>query len=244
MVWHKLASPRAFYQFSGRCLAWIWLLFACSFAFGVIDGLLFAPSDYQQGHGYRIMFVHVPSAMMSMAVYFMVASYSFIFLIWRVKLADVLAQVSVPIGAMFTALALITGSLWGKPMWGTWWIWDARLTSELILLFLFFGLYALRSAIPSREKAAKACSIFALVGIVDLPIIHYSVYWWNTLHQQSTLLRVGAPTIAPSMLWPLLAMIVAFTSYFVAILLMRSRNELLERESETEWVKTILLEQR
>ena len=244
MVWQKLASPREFYRWSGRWLPWIWALFACSFAFGLIDGLLFAPSDYQQGHGYRIIFVHVPSAALSMGVYFFMASAALIFLVWRIKLADVVAQACVPIGALFTTMALITGSLWGKPMWGTWWIWDARLTSELILLFLFFGLYALRSAIPAPEKAARACSIFALVGVVDLPIIHYSVYWWNTLHQQSTVLNVGAPKMASSMLWPLLAMMIAFACYFTATLLLRARGEILQRERNTDWVRTLMLEQR
>lgn len=233
----KLASPREFYRFSGQCIPWVWGLFAVAFGVGLVDGLWLAPGDYQQGQAYRIMFVHVPSAMLSLGVYVLIASCALVNLVWRIKLADVIASVSAPLGALFTGLALFTGALWGKPMWGTWWIWDARLTSELILLFLYFGLIALRQGIPDQDRAAKACSILALVGVIDLPIIHYSVYWWNTLHQQSTLLRLGAPTIAPSMLMPLLAMIVAFGAYFAAVMLMRARNEILQRERRAQWVR-------
>ncbi len=237
----KLASPREFYRVSGYCLPWVWSLFAVAFAVGLLDGLVFAPSDYQQGHAYRIMFVHVPSAMLSLGIYLLIASCALVNLVWRIKLADVIATVSAPLGALFAGLALLTGALWGKPMWGTWWIWDARLTSELILLFLYFGLIALRTGIPDQDRAAKACSILALVGVIDLPIIHYSVYWWNTLHQQSTLLRMGAPTIDLPMLVPLLAMIVAFGAYFAALMLMRARNELLHRERRSQWVHQLMV---
>lgn len=236
----KLVAPREFYRFSGQCLPWLWGVFAVALGFGLVDGLCLAPSDYQQGDGYRIMFVHVPSAMLSLGVYGLMASCSLVFLVWRIKLADVIASVSAPLGALFAGLALVTGALWGKPMWGTWWIWDARLTSELILLFLYFGVIGLRAAIPDKERASKATSILVLVGVIDLPIIHYSVYWWNTLHQQSTLLKLGAPTIAPSMLYPLLAMIVAFAAYFAAVMLMRARNELLLRERRSQWVGQIV----
>ncbi|MBX9587003.1 MAG: heme ABC transporter permease [Gammaproteobacteria bacterium] len=236
----QLASPREFYRISGYCLPWLWIIFAAAFIFGVFDGLWLAPGDYQQGHGYRIMFVHVPAAMLSLGVYCLMAGNALVYLVWKIKLADVIAAVSAPLGALFTALALLTGALWGKPMWGTWWIWDARLTSELILLFLYFGVIGLRSAIPDQDRASKATSILLLVGVIDLPIIHYSVYWWNTLHQQSTLLKLGSPSIAPSMLYPLLAMIIAFSSYFAAVLLMSVRNELLRRERHTHWVGQVL----
>lgn len=184
--------------------------------------------------------MHVPAAMLSLGVYCLMAANALVYLVWKIKLADVIAAVSAPLGALFTALALLTGALWGKPMWGTWWIWDARLTSELILLFLYFGVIGLRSAIPDQDRASKATSILLLVGVIDLPIIHYSVYWWNTLHQQSTLLKLGSPSIAPSMLYPLLAMIIAFSSYFAAVLLMSVRNELLRRERHTHWVGQVL----
>ena len=236
----KLASPREFYRFSGRCLPWLWGVFALAFGFGLVDGLWLAPSDYQQGQGYRIMFVHVPAAMLSMGIYGLMAACSLVYLVWRIKLADVVAAVSAPLGALFAGLALVTGALWGKPMWGTWWIWDARLTSELILLFLYCGAMGLRSAIPELERSSKATSILILIGVIDLPIIHYSVYWWNTLHQQSTLLKMGAPSIAPSMLYPLLAMIIAFGCYFAAVMLMRARNEVLRREGRAQWVGHLL----
>lgn len=240
----QLASPREFYRMSGFCLPWLWGLFAVAFVFGIVDGLWFAPGDYQQGHGYRIMFVHVPAAMLSLGIYLLMASCALIFLVWKIKIADVIASASAPLGAMFTGLALLTGSLWGKPMWGTWWIWDARLTSELILLFIYFGVIGLRSAIPDQERASKATSILLLVGVIDLPIIHYSVYWWNTLHQQSTLLKLGSPSISPSMLYPLLAMIMAFGLYFAAVLLMSVRNELLKRERHSQWVGQYLKSNR
>lgn len=240
----QLASPREFYRMSGFCLPWLWGLFAVAFVFGIVDGLWFSPSDYQQGHGYRIMFVHVPAAMLSLGIYLLMASCALIFLVWKIKIADVIASASAPLGAMFTGLALLTGSLWGKPMWGTWWIWDARLTSELILLFIYFGVIGLRSAIPDQERASKATSILLLVGVIDLPIIHYSVYWWNTLHQQSTLLKLGSPSISPTMLYPLLAMIMAFGLYFAAVLLMSVRNELLKRERHSQWVGQYLKSNR
>jgi heme exporter protein C len=236
----KLVIPREFYRWSGHLIPWLWGLFILALGFGLVDGLYYAPADYQQGQGYRIMFVHVPAAILSMGIYALMATCSLVYLVWRIKLADVIAAVSAPLGALFAGLALLTGSLWGKPMWGTWWIWDARLTSELILLFLYAGAMALRSGIPNLERSSRATSILVLIGVVDLPIIHYSVYWWNTLHQQSTLLKLGAPSIAPSMLYPLLAMIIAFGSYFAAVVLMRARNEVLRRESQSRWVEEIL----
>jgi len=168
-----------------------------------------------------------------------VAINSLSYLVWRIKLADVLAKVAAPVGASFTLVALVTGSLWGKPMWGAWWVWDARLTSELILLLLYLGLIMLRQIIPTRDRAAKACAMVSIVGVIDLPIIHYSVYWWNSLHQESTLLGLHKPQIANVMLIPLLAMLVAMGCYFAAVVLQRARVELLEREKQSQWVAQI-----
>jgi heme exporter protein C len=208
---------------------------------GLVWGLVIAPPDYQQGQSYRIIFIHVPSAWMSMFVYAILASAGAVALIWRVKLAEVVGTASAPLGAAFTFLALVTGSLWGKPMWGTWWVWDARLTSELLLLFLYLGYIALESAIEDKRKASRAAAVLALVGVVDLPIIHYSVYWWNTLHQPATVSKLAAPSMHPSMLMPLLIMAIAFTLFYVCLLLIRSRTELLERERGNPWVQEVLI---
>jgi heme exporter protein CcmC len=237
---HRLASPKYFYCLSGRVVPWLaWGSLALMLA-GAYGGLVLAPPDYQQGESYRIMFVHVPSAWMSLFVYMVMAGASAIGLIWKMKLADIVARASAPLGASFTFLALATGSLWGKPMWGTWWVWDARLTSELILLFLYLGYIALQSAIEDRRVAARAGAIVALVGVVNIPIIHYSVEWWNTLHQGATLTKFDKPSIHPSMLTPLLVMVVAFMLYYGAAVLMRARCELLEQERRASWVRELV----
>lgn len=236
----KISAPKYFYEFSGRCLPWFGFLTIILFAYGLVGGLLLAPPDYQQGDAFRIIYIHVPSAAMSLAVYSLITVAVIINFVWKIKLADIIAKVSAPLGAVFTALALVTGSIWGKPMWGTWWIWDARLTSELILLFIYFGIIALRQAINDPELSAKASGILTLVGFVDLPIIHYSVYWWNTLHQQPTLLKFAKPSIAPSMLYPLLAMLLAFFFYFLTVMFMRARVEILGREKRSSWVKELM----
>jgi heme exporter protein C len=235
----KLASPKSFYQKTGRWLPWLALISSLLFAYGLIDGLLFVPPDYQQGNAFRIIYIHVPSAVISLTAYVVMAVSSAIFLIWKIKLADVIAKVSAPLGASFTFLALVTGSLWGKPMWGTWWIWDARLTSELILLFLYAGVIALRSAITEPTQAAKASSLLTIVGFVDIPIIHYSVYWWNTLHQQATVLKLTKPSIAPGMLYPLIAMLLAFMLYYLLALLISARYEVVARERFARWVQQL-----
>jgi heme exporter protein C len=207
---------------------------------GVYLGLFVAPADYQQGESYRIMFIHVPAAWMSMFIYVLMAGAGAVALVWNIKLAEIFAGSCAPIGASFTFLALVTGSLWGKPMWGTWWAWDARLTSELILFFLYIGYMALQASIDDPRRAARASAILALVGVVNIPVIHFSVQWWNTLHQPASVSKMGAPTIAPSMLIPLLLMAFAFTFYFVAVVLIRMRNEILERERHTSWVAQTL----
>ena len=193
---------------------------------GLYLALFEVPADYQQGDTVRIMFVHVPSAWMALFCYSFLAVASAVALIWKHPLADLAAKASAPIGAGFTFLALVTGSLWGKPMWGTWWVWDARLTSVLILFFLYLGYMALWQAIEDGQKAAKAAAVLAIVGAVNVPIIKFSVDWWNTLHQPASVMRMDGPAIHPSMLWPLLIMALAFQVYFVALLLVRMRMEL------------------
>ena len=236
---YQLASPQYFYQFASKAIPWLSIIATTLFIIGLIGGLILAPADYQQGDGFRIIYIHVPSAFLSMAVYVVMAISAAIGLIWRIKLADIVVSASAPLGAWFTVLALFTGSMWGKPMWGTWWVWDARLTSELILLFLYIGFIALQSAMPDRTKAARAGAIVVLVGVVNIPIIHYSVVWWNTLHQGASLSLLSKPTIAPSMLYPLIAMIFAFGFYFVTVLLIRMRTEILIREKKSSWVINI-----
>lgn len=237
---YRFASPKHFYEWTIKAMPWLVVFFFVVFIYGLVAGLYFAPADYQQGDAFRIIYVHVPSASLSLGIYLFMAITAAIGLVWRIKIAEVLFSASAPIGASFTCLALVTGALWGQPTWGTWWLWDARLTSELILLFLYFGIIALQKAIIEKDKAIRASSILVLVGTVDLPIIHYSVYWWNTLHQKATLLKLQKPTIAPDMLYPLLAMILAFFLFYIIVLLLRSRNELLFREQRSQWVKTIL----
>ena len=233
---HRFASPKYFYDLSGRMLPWFgWSTLALLLA-GLYLGLVWAPTDYQQGDSYRIMFIHVPAAWLSMLTYMVMAGGAFVFLVWRIKLADMLAKCCAPLGAAFTALTLVTGSLWGKPMWGTWWAWDARLTSELVLLFLYLGVIALRGAIEEPQRAGRATALLALVGVVNIPIIHFSVDWWNTLHQPASLTRMDGPAIHPAMLTPLLLMIAGFTVYFAAVLLQRMRCEILERERDARWL--------
>ncbi|BBA35931.1 heme exporter protein CcmC [Methylocaldum marinum] len=204
---------------------------------GLYLGLFVAPPDYQQGESYRIMFVHVPSAWMSLFIYVFMAVLSAIYLIWNIKLADVMASSSAALGASFTFLALATGSLWGKPMWGAWWVWDARLTSELILLFLYLGYIALVSAIEDKRTAARAGGVLILVGVVNIPIIHYSVEWWSTLHQGPTVTKFDKPSIHFSMLLPLLLMAAAFQLYYFTVLLIRARAEVVDRERRSAWVQ-------
>lgn len=233
---HQLVSPKTFYPISRLLIPWLAATTGLLLVVGVYLALFVAPPDYQQGESVRIMFVHVPAAWMSMFVYMAMAVTGAIGLIWNIKLAEVFAGEAAPIGASFTLLALVTGSLWGKPMWGTWWEWDARITSELILLFLYLGVMALRASIDESKRAARAAAILTLVGVVNIPIIHYSVEWWNTLHQPASVSKIGAPSIHPSMLAPLLIMAVAFTLFFFTVALMRMRYEILEREKHTSWV--------
>lgn len=237
---HRFASPRYFYDISLWLSRWAAIACAIFFICGLYGGLVLAPADYQQGDSFRIMYIHVPSAWMSLFIYMVMATSGGIGLIWHIKLADIVARSSAPIGASFTFMALVTGAIWGKPMWGTWWVWDARLTSELILLFLYLGYIALQSAFEDRRVAARAGAILALVGIVNIPIIHYSVEWWSTLHQGPTISKFDSPSIHISMLVPLIIMTLAFKTYYLTTLLIRARSEILEYECNTSWVKQLL----
>jgi heme exporter protein C len=226
---HRFANPARFARFAAVATPWSAALTALLFAAGLMLALFASPPDYQQGETVRIMYIHVPSAWMAMFAYVVVAAGSASALVWRHPLGDVIARAASPVGAAFTLLALVTGSLWGKPMWGAWWVWDARLTSVLILFFLYLGYIALHDAFEDPARGARAASILALVGVVNLPIIKFSVDWWNTLHQPSSILRMGGPALDRSMLWPLLTMALVFKLYFVTVLILRMRAQLTER---------------
>ena len=237
---HKYASARYFYPLATRLQPWMGLLALGLIVYGLYLGLFVAPPDYQQKDTVRIMFIHVPSAWMSMFVYAMMAVSAAISLIWKIKLTDTFIRESAIIGASFTLLALLTGSLWGKPMWGAWWVWDARLTSELILLFLYLGFIALQASIDDPRRAARAGALLLLVGVVNLPVIHFSVEWWNTLHQPASVGRLDGPSIHPDILVPLLVMAVAFKILFFYVTLVRMRASILEQESDSGWLKEML----
>jgi len=224
-----LANPTRFLAYSGRILPWVTGVAVIGLIVGLYLSFFVAPPDYQQGEMVRVMFIHVPFAWLSMACFGVMAVASLGTLVWRHPLADVAAKAAAPVGAAFTFLALVTGSLWGKPTWGTYWVWDARLTSVLILFLIYLGLIALRQAIEDPGKAARAAAILTLVGSINVPIIKFSVDWWNTLHQGESIFRAGGPTIYPTMLWALLVMTVSMTLLFVAILLVAMRNEILRR---------------
>ncbi|MGI9265626.1 MAG: heme ABC transporter permease [Gammaproteobacteria bacterium] len=241
---HKMASPPHFYALAAKIIPWFAGIGVILIAYGTYAGLFFAPPDYQQGDAFRIIYVHVPAAYLSMLAYMVMAIAAGIGLIWRMKLAHAVAAGAAPLGAWFTFLALVTGSIWGRPMWGTWWEWgDPRLTSELIMLFLYIGYMALRSGIDDLAKADKASAILAMVGAINVPIIHFSVEWWSSLHQGPTIIRKGGPAIVGEMLWPLLAMIVGFSFVFGALLLGRVRAEVLHRERRAKWVRELVLAQ-
>ncbi|HTH96289.1 MAG TPA: heme ABC transporter permease [Stellaceae bacterium] len=229
---HYFANPARFMRASGKVLPWLTALTALCLGVGLVGGLVLAPPDYQQGDTVRIMFIHVPSAWVGMMGYTMLAAASASALIWRHPLAEVAAEAAAPLGAGFTLVCLVTGSLWGAPMWGTWWVWDARLTSVLILFFLYLGYMALAGAFDDAARGRRAASILALVGFVNVPIIHYSVVWWNTLHQPASVMRLGGPSIDPSILWPLLVMALGFTLLFLTLWVVRMRTALIRRKIE------------
>ena len=225
---YRFIAIKHFYNLAGYLLPILAVFVLILGTYGSIGGFYLAPADYQQGDAFRIIYVHVPSAFLSLFIYLVMAMAAVIGLIFRIKLADLIVSGSVFLGSWFTFLALLTGSVWAKPMWGAWWVWDARLTSELILLFLYLGVIALRSAIPEPRVAAKATAVLLMLGLANIPIIHYSVYWWNTLHQGATIHLLSPSLIERSMLYPLLAMIAAFTGYYFIVLLLYIRCKVLE----------------
>jgi len=243
MTWtwfHRLASPPYIYTLAARLTPWFAWPAGLLIVAGLWGGLVLAPPDYQQGDGFRIIYVHAPSAWMSLMVYTTMAIAAAVGLIWRIKVAHAVAASCAPIGASFTFAALVTGALWGQPMWGTYWEWDPRLTSELILLFLYLGYMGLRAALEDTQRADRASGVLAVVGVVNVPIIHYSVTWWNSLHQAPSVMRLAKPTMAASMLVPLLMMLLGFTLFFVAILLVRLRGEVLSRERSASWIREVV----
>jgi len=237
---HRLGSPPYVYALAQRLTPWLAWPAALLILAGLWGGLVLAPPDYQQGDGFRIIYVHAPSAWMSLMVYTTMAAAAAVGLIWRIKVAHAVAAACAPIGASFTVAALVTGSLWGQPMWGTYWQWDPRLTSELVLLFLYLGYMGLRAGIEDTQRADRASAVLAVVGVVNVPVIHYSVAWWNSLHQAPSVMRLAKPTMATSMLVPLLLMLAGFTLLFGALLLVRLRAEILARERANPWLQEAL----
>ena len=240
---HKLGSPKWFYEISGRWLPWLAVAAVLLLVVGSVWGLAFAPPERYQGDSYRIIFIHVPAAFLAQSCYLMLAVAGLVSLVWKMKVADIALQQAAPVGAWMTVIALITGAIWGKPTWGSWWVWDARLTSMLILLFLYFGVIALGHAITNRESSAKACAVLAIVGVVNIPIIKYSVEWWTSLHQPASFTVTGKASMPSEMWLPLLIMVIAFYCFFGVVLLMRMRLEVLRREARSSWVRAEVLRQ-
>ncbi len=237
--WFKYASPQSFYPVAGKMIPWFWALTAVFGIAGLWLSFFVAPTDAQQGEGYRIIFVHVPASWMSMFIYCVMAAWAALGLTLSTRLSGMMASALAPTGALMAFISLWTGAFWGKPMWGAWWVWDARLTSELILFFLYLGFIALQAAIDDPRRADKAGAVLALVGVVNVPVIYFSVKWWNTLHQGASVSLTKAPSMAQTMLWGMLLMALSFWMYSVAVALMRVRAIILEREAHTEWVKTL-----
>ena len=246
MVWqtlkrwyHMLGSPRYFYTFSSRVLPWLTPIALLTLAAGLIWGLAFAPADYQQGNSYRIIFIHVPASSGALMGYMALGVSGLVAVVWRMKMAEVMLKAIAPFGAALAAISLVTGALWGKPTWGTYWQWDARMTSMLILLFLYLGVIALRGAFSSRDSGSRAASVLAMVGVINIPIIKYSVDWWYTLHQPATFTITGRSAMTMDMWAPLLIMVLGFYSFFIALTLMRTRSEILRREANKRWVREL-----
>jgi heme exporter protein C len=237
--WFRFAAPQQFYPLAGRLLPWFWAAAVLLGVAGLVVGLLIAPTDFQQGDSYRIIFIHVPAAWMSMLMYVALAFWAGLGLVLNTRLSSMMASALAPTGALMTFIALWTGALWGKPTWGTWWVWDARLTSELLLLFLYLGFLALQAAAEDPRRADRAGAIVALVGVVNVPIIYFSVQWWNTLHQGSSINLTRAPSMAAPMLAGMLLMVFAFWAYAIAATLSRVRSLILEREKDTDWVQAL-----
>lgn len=243
MAWqwfHRLGSPKWFYEKSGKWIPWILAVALVLLSVGSIWGLGFAPAEAKQGNSARIMYIHVPAAVVSMAGYYIMAISGAIGLIWRMKISFMVMKSAAMIGAVLTFVALVTGAVWGKPTWGTWWIWDGRITSMVVQFLLYLGILALAEAYHNQETSDKTCAILALVGMVNIPIIYKSVDWWYTLHQPASIKFTGKSSIDPSMLYPLLIMFVGFYAFYALVLLMRTRVEILQREHKTNWVKEII----
>ena len=234
-------SPKWFFEKSTRFFQIVPYIAILMLIFGLIGGLIFSPIDYQQSDAFRIIYIHVPAAFLSLGIYTAMSIAAVFSFVWRIKIADLFIKAAAPLGISFTALALITGSIWGKPMWGTWWIWDARLTTELILLFIYLANLLLRSALAYQPtQAQKAVALFTLIGFIDIPLIHFSVNWWQTLHQGATLSRFAKPAIPFIMLWPLLLLLLGLSLYASWVILYRLRADLLWHERDKRWVKKIL----
>lgn len=236
---YHFASPHYFFRVAQLVIPYLAIAFVLSLLYGLYAGFYLAPADYLQGEAFRIIYLHVPAAFLSLSLYFFMASCALASLVWRVKLADYMMQAAAPVGATMALIALLTGSIWGKPMWGTWWIWDARLTSELILLLLYLGVIQLR-ALLSFTQATKACALLVLIGAIDLPIIHYSVQWWSTLHQGPTVTLWHAPKIAWTMLYPLLWMLLSLSCYATWIVLIRTQSTILKHEADRAWTRALV----
>ncbi|QNI02107.1 heme ABC transporter permease [Halomonas sp. SH5A2] len=239
---HKLGSPKWFYYRSAALQPWCWGVAAVLLLVGSVWGLVFAPADYQQGNSFRIIYVHVPAAFLAQSVFVAMAISGLVFMVWKIKIADMAAAAMAPLGAAMTFVALFSGAVWGVPTWGTWWIWDARLTSMLILLFLYIGVIALRGAFARRDSGARAASVLTMVGVINIPIIKYSVDWWYTLHQPASFTLTSRPAMPMEMWLPLLIMVVGFYGFFIALTLTRTRSEILRREANTRWVKALFEE--
>ncbi|MBC3764969.1 heme ABC transporter permease [Neptunicella marina] len=237
---HPYAKTERLYQLSSTLLPWFSIAALLLLISGCVWGLMFAPADYQQGDAARIMYIHVPSAILSMSTYAAMAIAALIGIVWQIRTADMAVAAIAPTGAMVTFVALFTGAAWGKPMWGTWWVWDARLTSELILLFMYLGVIALYNAFEDKQQAGRAAGILALVGVINLPIIHYSVEWWNTLHQGASITKLSKPSIDPAMLWPLLINLLGFACLIASLSLAALKNEIIRREKHRPWVQQLV----
>jgi len=239
-LYHKMGSPKWFYEITTRWSKWFMAVGSILMLTGVVWGLAFAPADYLQGNSFRIIYIHVPASLLSQSAYIMMAVAGLVGLVWNMKMSFVVGKVIAPIGASLAILSLLTGAIWGKPTWGTWWVWDARLTSMLILLFLYFGVIAIYNAIENDEMANKAAAVLAIVGSINIPVIKYSVEWWNTLHQPATITLTKKPTMAPEMFIPLMLTILGFYCWFAVWVFARTRNEILFKERKTNWVKKLL----
>ena len=236
----EMGSPPLFYKWSTKILPWLFISAILILGIGLFWGLLFAPTDYKQGDVYRILYIHVPSAILGQSIFMFMAFCGFINVIWRAKISGMMLKSAAPIGVSFTLLALVTGSIWGKPTWGTWWVWDARLTSTLILFFIYAALIGLHSTIEDKTKADRAVSILSIVGLAIIPVIKKSVDWWQTLHQPSTFTITSSPSMSPDMYQPLLLCLIGFYLFFALLLTLNLRNEILERERTKNWVKRLL----